>query len=146
MHGKNKNNIAFYFYNVLVAYHYFAGFIYYFFYTSRLENIKAHLTNHAVTTAKMLDEPGIFDQTLMKKIDSITVIPMKNKTVQAYNTHNERIYAYSDTPIRYLQISDEILNKARANNIYFFTVGKREAIAYYDNKNNSQNSYCCCCF
>ena len=64
----------------------FCGFIYYFFYTIRLENIKAHLTNRALTTANMLNEPGIFDQNLMKKIDSITVIPMKNKTIQVYNS------------------------------------------------------------
>ena len=44
----------------------FCSFIYYFFYTSRLENIKAHLTNHAVTTARMLDEPEVFDQNLIK--------------------------------------------------------------------------------
>ena len=45
----------------------FCGFIYYFFYSIRLENIKAHLTNHALTTANMLNEPEIFDQALDEK-------------------------------------------------------------------------------
>ena len=76
----------------------FCGFIYYFFYSIRLENIKAHLTNHALTTANMLNEPKTFDQTLMKEIDSITVIPMQNKTIQVYNSRNERIYVNSDMP------------------------------------------------
>jgi len=116
----------------------FCWFIYYFFYTGRLENIKSHLTNHAVTTARMLDEPGVFDKTLIKKIDSITLVPMKNKTVQAYNNRNEKIYSYSDRFSDSLQISDDILNKARADNVYFFTAGKRDAIVYYYNKNNSQ--------
>jgi two-component system, OmpR family, sensor histidine kinase ArlS len=113
----------------------FCGFIYYFFYNTRLENIKAHLTNRALTTANMLNEPGIFDQKLIKKIDSITVIPMKGKTVQVYNSLNERIYAYSDTPGDTLHATEDILNKARINNMYFFTVGNREAIACYHIKN-----------
>lgn len=114
------------------------SFIYYFFYTGRLENIKAHLTNHAVTTARMLDEPGVFSQALIKKIDSITLIPMKNKTVQAYNNRNEKIYSYNDRFTDSLQISNDILNKARADNVFFFTTGKREAIVYYYNQNNNQ--------
>ena len=35
-----------------------------------------------------------------------------------------------------LQVDEDILNEARANNSYFFTVGNKEAIAYYANKNN----------
>jgi len=86
----------------------------------------------------MLDESEVFDQTLIKKIDSITLMPMKNKTVQAYNNHNEKIYNYSDRFSDSLQISDDILNKARADSVYFFTAGKREAIVYYYSRNNSQ--------
>ena len=77
----------------------------------------------------------------MNKIDSITVIPMKNKTVQVYNSLNERIYAYSDTPGDTLHITNDILNKARINNMYFFTVGNREAIACYHIKNNNRTGY-----
>ena len=113
----------------------FCGFIYYFFYSIRLEDIKAHLTNRALTTAGMLDQPGIFDQKLITKIDSITVIPMRDKTVQVYNSLNQRIYAYSDTPSDTLHVTNDILNKARINNMYFFTVGNREAIACYHIKN-----------
>ncbi len=116
----------------------FCGFIYYFFYSIRLQNVKAHLTNHALTTANMLNEPGTFDQTLMKEIDSITVIPMKNKTIQIYNARNERIYENSDVPDDTLHVTDDILNKARIDNNYFFTVGDREAIACYDTINNSR--------
>ena len=97
----------------------FFGFIYYFFYSIRLEDIKAHLTNHALTTANMLNEPGTFDYSLMKKIDSVTVIPMKNKTIQVYNARNERIYTNSDTPGDTLHITDDVLNKARIDKKYF---------------------------
>ncbi|HEV8082016.1 MAG TPA: histidine kinase dimerization/phospho-acceptor domain-containing protein [Chitinophagaceae bacterium] len=116
----------------------FCGFIYYFFYSIRVENIKAHLTNHALTTANMLNKAGTFDETLMKEIDSITVIPMKNKTIQIYNARNERIYENSDVPNDTLHVTDDILNKARIDKKYFFTVGDREAIACYDIKNNSR--------
>ncbi len=116
----------------------FCGFIYYFFYSIRLENMKAHLTNHVETTANMLNEPGTFDYSIMKKIDSVTVIPMQNKTIQVYNSRGERTYAYSDTPADTIHVTDDILNKARTDDMYFFTIGNREAIACYDIKNNNR--------
>jgi signal transduction histidine kinase len=109
----------------------FCGSIYFFFENIRVRNMKAHLTNRALTIAGMLNEPGIFDQKLIKKIDSITVIPMKDKTVQVYNSLNQRIYEDSDTPGDTIHVTNDILNKARMNSRYFFTVGNREAIACY---------------
>jgi len=116
----------------------FCGFIYYFFYNIRWENMKAHLTNHVVTTANMLKEPGTFNQTLIKKIDSLTVVPMQNKTIQVYNYFNRKIYTDSDTPADTLRITNEILNKARINKKHFFNVGNREAIAWHDTHNSGQ--------
>src|SRR5690348_2524245 len=112
------------------------GFIYYFSHTTRLENIKAHLTNRALTTANMLRQPHIFDKQLMNKIDSTIVRSIKNKSIQAYDVHNERIYVYSDNVNDTIEINKKILTAARANGINFFTVGRKEAIAYHD-KNNS---------
>ena len=80
---------------------------------TRLENIKAHLTNRALTTANMLNQPKIFDQKLMNKIDSAIVRSIKNKSIQAYNSHNENIYVYSDNPADTLNITDDILDEAR---------------------------------
>ena len=113
------------------------GSIYYFFYNIRLENIKAHLTNHALTTANMLNDAATFDHALMKKIDSITIIPMANKTVQVYNSRNERIYVNSDLPDDTLHVTGDILNKARTGEKHFFSEGNREAIAFFDAKNNN---------
>lgn len=113
------------------------GFIYYFFYNIRLENVKAHLTNHALTTANMLNDPATFNPALMRKIDSITIIPMQNKTVQVYNSHNERIYVNSDLANDTLHVTDNILNKARTDEKYFFSEGNREAIAFFNANNNS---------
>lgn len=110
----------------------FCGCIYYFFYDIRLDNMKAHLTNQAVTTANMLNDTAAFNPALMKKIDSLTVIPMQDKTIQVYNAFNEIIYRDSDTPQDGLQVTEGILNKARIDNAYFFTEGNREVIAWYN--------------
>src|SRR4051812_35423132 len=107
------------------------GFIYYFAYTSRLANIKDHLTNQALTTATMLNEAKTFDQKLMNKIDSTLIISMKNKTIQAYNDLNQKIYAYSDSANDTIELSSNMLNNTRLKHKFFFTIGKKEAIAFY---------------
>jgi two-component system, OmpR family, sensor histidine kinase ArlS len=112
------------------------GVIYYFSYSSRIEDMKTHLINRASITANMLDRPNIFDQILMNRIDSAILISLKNKSIQAYNSHNEKIYVYNDQPADTLNIANDLLGKARStNNNVYFTVGKREAIAYKDHKN-----------
>ncbi len=109
------------------------GFIFYFSYTSRLENIRSLLINRALTTSNMLEQTTIVDQALMSKIDSITGITIKNKTIQAYNDRNEKIYTRNDTAADSILVNNSILDEARVNNISFFTMGKKEAVAYYDN-------------
>lgn len=111
------------------------GVIYYFSYSSRIEDMKTHLINRALITANMLDRPNIFDQVLMNRIDSAILISLKNKSIQAYNSHNEKIYVYNDKPADTLNIANDLLGKARSTNNVYFTVGKREAIAYNDNNN-----------
>ena len=117
----------------------FCGFIYYFFYNNRLANIKAHLSNYAISTANMLDEPDIFNPGLVNKIDSITIIPMKHKAIQAYNNLNQKIYAYNDEQSDTLHVTGEIFDKARAKKIHFFTVGNREVVALSRNKNSNES-------
>jgi signal transduction histidine kinase len=112
------------------------GFIYFFSYTSRIEDMKTHLINRASVTANMLDRSSIFDEVLMKKIDSAILISINNKSIQAYNSHNEKIYAYSDDPTDTLDIENDILDEARAKKSFYFTVGKKEAIAYNDKSKN----------
>ncbi len=116
----------------------FCVFIYYASDARRLENMKSHLTNRALTTAHMLGQSNVFDQKLMNKIDSITVMALKNKTIQVYDQLNERIYTYSDSVADAIQVKNTILNEARVNNILFFSAGSKEAIAYFDNDNKDQ--------
>ncbi len=105
--------------------------IYYFSYTNRLNNIKTRLTNRAITTARLLSQSEVFDRQLMHRIDAATTLAMKDKTVQAYDYKNQRIYAYSDSPADTIKIGREVLNEARINKQVYFSLSKKEAIAYH---------------
>lgn len=107
------------------------GSIYYFFRSSREHTIKQRLTNRALTTARLLAHREAFSETIVRRIDSLTTISLKNKTVQAYDYKNNKIYSYSDSPDDTLQVSEEILNDARVNKIRFFKTGEKEAIALH---------------
>ncbi len=105
--------------------------VYYFSYTSRVNTIKKRLTNRAMTTAKLLGQQEIFDQTLVQRIDSLTTLSLKSKTVQAYDHNDNKIYSYSDQPGDTIPIDKKILNDARAHGTRFFTFLKKEAVAYH---------------
>jgi signal transduction histidine kinase len=74
----------------------------------------------------------MFDRELIQRIDSLTTISLKDKTVQAYDHLDRKIYQYSEVPYDTLEISEEILKKARLDqNGYYFEQGKKEAVAYH---------------
>lgn len=112
--------------------------IYYFSYTSRINAMETRLTNRAITTARLLAQRETFDRQLVQQIDSLTTIALKNKTVQAYNDQNVKIYSYSDVPGDTLLIDEEFLNDSRLNNAELFTVDDKEAVAYYYVDNHNQ--------
>lgn len=111
--------------------------IYYFSYRSRMERIESKLTNRAITTARLLSQKEIFDQQLIQRIDSLTTLSLKDKSVQAYDNQNNKIYTYSNIEGDTLPINQEILNKARANGNIFFTINNKEAVAYYYTDKNA---------
>lgn len=108
------------------------GYIYYASSTTRLENIKALLTNRALTASHMLGRQDTLGLSLINKIDSVSVLSVKNKTVQAYNSLNERTYTYSDKAADTLQIGNDVLDKSRVENVIFFKEGTKDAVVYYD--------------
>ena len=105
--------------------------VYYFFYSNRLSNIQVRLSNRAITTARLLSQSEVFDRQLMYKIEAATTVALKDKTVQAYDYTNKRIYAYSDRPGDTVMIDKKILDDARIDKSVYFTIGKKEAIAYH---------------
>ena len=114
------------------------GLIYYFANASRLENIKTHLTNRALITAGMLGQPDVFDQKLMNKVDSTLVRSIRSKSIQAYNSNNERIYNYNDRSSDTIKVTNAMLDSVRRKNLTFFTLDGKEAIAYYDNNSEEK--------
>jgi two-component system, OmpR family, sensor histidine kinase ArlS len=107
------------------------GTVYYISSANRINSIKTRLTNRAITTARLLSQPEMFNQETISKIDAVTASALKNKTVQAYNEKNERIYSFSDSysdtiPVRYNYLED-----ARANGSSYFSYGRQDAIAYF---------------
>jgi two-component system, OmpR family, sensor histidine kinase ArlS len=112
--------------------------IYYFSYRARTNTIKTRLTNRAITTARLLAQREIFSEELVQRIDSVTTISLKNKTVQAYDYRNRKIYNYSDIPGDTLIIDINILDEARINGVYFFAISDKEAIAYHHTDSNTR--------
>ncbi|MEP7108450.1 MAG: HAMP domain-containing sensor histidine kinase [Ferruginibacter sp.] len=112
--------------------------VYYFSYANRIENVKSKLLNRALTTASLLNQSETFDQALINKIDSSTALPMKNKTVQAYNYFDVLIYTYADNPTDTIHVSYAILDEARKRKLVFFKIDNKEALAWCDVDNQSR--------
>lgn len=111
--------------------------IYYFSYQARLNNIKTRLTNRGITTARLLSQQEVFDQQVIRRIDSVTTLALKHKLVQAYDYQNQKIYEYKDRRNDSLGVSARLLDDARVAGRVYFKQGGKEAIAYHyaDNQN-----------
>lgn len=104
---------------------------YYFSYTQRQQNIRTRLSNRAITLARLLGQSQVFDQALIRRIDSSTMLAMKDKTFQAYDYLNKKIYSYSDAPVDTITIDTNILDDARVKGMIFFHIRHKEAVAYH---------------
>lgn len=107
------------------------GSIYYFSYSNRLNSFKTRLTNWAITTGRLLSQSTVFDQQMILTIDASTMLAMKDKTVQAYDRSNNRIYIYTDSAADTIQFPKDMLNRTRKEGDILFSFGKRDAIAHY---------------
>lgn len=107
------------------------GAAYYFSYTERIKSFRTRLTNRAITMARLLGQSKYFDQYLLRRIDSSTALSIKDKTFQAYDYLNNRIYSYSDTPDDTLRTDTTILDDARVRGTIYFNEGNKEGVAYH---------------
>lgn len=110
------------------------GSVYYFSYTNRIQTFRTRLSNRAITTARLLNQSDLFSNQLIQEIDSATTVAMKNKTLQAYDYQNNKIYSYSDIPNDTLMIKSEILDQARVKEQIYFVSKNKDAVAYYYSK------------
>lgn len=106
--------------------------IYYFSSAARMDNIKKRLYNRSITTARFLAQSEIFDQQLIRRIDSSTTLALQRKSVQAYRANGSPVYYYSELPGDTLSIDPDLLNEAREKGILFFSKGTRDVVAYHD--------------
>jgi two-component system sensor histidine kinase ArlS len=111
--------------------------IYYFSYVSRKENFDTRLANRAVTTARFLVQSEIFNRELIQKIDAATAVAMVNKTTQAFDLDDNRIYSYSDKIGDTIPVTKAILEDAKVKQYAYFTVGDRDAVAYRHTDNDN---------
>jgi signal transduction histidine kinase len=107
-----------------------SGTVYYISYTNREANIKTRLTNRAITTARLLSRAA-FERNVIERIDSLTATALKNKTVQAYNATDRRIYSFSDSYTDTVEVSNDILARTRKNKTTYFTRGIQDVVAYH---------------
>jgi signal transduction histidine kinase len=108
------------------------GSVYYFSYTNRIKDIQTRLANRAITTGRLLSQTGVFDQALIRKIDSSTSVAMRDKVVEAYDAADQRIYWYSDKVADTIRTDKLIIDQARAEKSpVYFRQGSKDAIAFY---------------
>jgi two-component system sensor histidine kinase ArlS len=93
--------------------------------------IKTRLINRSITTARLLNQSEIFDRQVVARIDSLTTIALKEKTVQAYNDQGKEVYTYSDIYGDTLHITPDILEDARSGQELYFQEGKKDVVGYY---------------
>jgi signal transduction histidine kinase len=111
--------------------------IYFFSYRSRLDRINLRLTNRAITTARLLSQSELFDRYLVERIDSLTTITLTNKSVQAYNFLNRKIYSYNEKSEDTIAVTTHLLDDTRVKEQIYFTEGDRDVISYYYTDNNA---------
>jgi signal transduction histidine kinase len=93
--------------------------------------MRTRLTNRAITMARLMGQSSYFDQNRLRRIDSSTALSIKEKSFQAYDYLNNRIYSYYDSPADTLHIDTAILDDARVKGTLFFTEGKKDGVAYH---------------
>lgn len=114
------------------------GSIYYIASANRVTSIKTRLVNRAITTARLLSQSETFNRDVISKIDALTASALKNKTVQAYNAANARIYSFSDSFADTIHVKPSVLQAAITNSPQYFTSGPQDAVGYYYTENNNR--------
>jgi two-component system, OmpR family, sensor histidine kinase ArlS len=105
--------------------------IYYFSYESRVKNITTRLRNRAITTGRLLGVSELSEKNLITRIDSLTTLSLRDKSVQVCDYSGVSLYSYTEHLNDTVAINKDLIDKARTTpNGHFFNTGIREAIAY----------------
>ncbi len=104
--------------------------VFYFYYTNREHDIRRRLTNRAITTARLLQQPEVFDPRVLQKIDSSTTMTMKKKVMEVYTNEGQLIYRSSDQPNDTLSFNPSIFEQVKKKSPVYFFSGVKDAIAW----------------
>jgi two-component system sensor histidine kinase ArlS len=112
--------------------------VYYFSYTNRIKDIQTRLANRAITTGRLLSQTGVFDQALIRKIDSSTSVAMRDKIVEAYDAEDRRIYSYSDKVADTIRTDKVVIDQARSEKApIYFRQDVKDGIAFFYRDENA---------
>jgi signal transduction histidine kinase len=99
-----------------------------FSYTSRVEQFKDRLKRKALSTAVLIKSNEIGPD-LIKEMNRVSNSGLSYKSVDLFDFRYNETFSYNDDKKDTLVITDDILQKAKTNKIYFFKQGFREVVA-----------------
>lgn len=102
--------------------------IYIFSYTSRVEQFKQRLKRKALSTATLIKSNEIGPE-IIKEMNRVSSSGLSYKSVDLYDFSYNETFSYNDSKSDTLVITDDILQRAKKEKIFFFKTGNREAIA-----------------
>ncbi len=105
--------------------------IYYFSHTSRIEFIRKRLSNRCMTTARLLTHDGIFDRSMVERIDSLTTLTLKDKMVIAFDENDRVMYNYTERPGANFPINHERIEATREKGSQFYENGDLEIVTIH---------------
>ena len=112
--------------------------VYYFSSLNQKKQFGNRLRNRALTTTRLMMEVEEINNSLLRKIDSLTMTMLFEMRLVVYNDNNEPIYSYANENIDPLKVDSLILNKARLNGEYRFTIGEYQGVsAIYKTRNKT---------
>ncbi|MBS1687570.1 MAG: HAMP domain-containing histidine kinase [Bacteroidetes bacterium] len=102
--------------------------IYIFSYTSRVEQFKLRLKRKALSTATLIKSNEIGPD-IVKEMNRVSSSGLSYKSVDLYDFSYNETFSYNDNKNDTLVVTDDILQRAKIDKIFFFKAGYREAIA-----------------
>ncbi|MEP6673752.1 MAG: HAMP domain-containing sensor histidine kinase [Ferruginibacter sp.] len=96
----------------------------------RKDDFKNRLKNRATTTASLLFEVEEVNESLLKKVDSVTVNSLYGESIGIYNFNNKLLYRSVKHLRDTIEVNEKIFSSARTKQINFFSVKQKEAMAF----------------
>lgn len=103
--------------------------IYFFSVKERQQFFNTRLKNRALSTAAVYSTIKDNDFSVLKKMDQAAVASLFNKSVSIVGYNYANIYLYSDNSGDSLYLPNEIIDKTKINNEYFFTYKDKRAFS-----------------